>query len=87
VDKNKTYFLGCRDSAKAFPGLSHQAAADINRALERLGVIKIFRKGKAGLNSGKATEFRYLLPQAGNGTPQNESKASGGTCPNDELPF
>jgi hypothetical protein len=87
VDKNKTYFLGCRDSAKAIPGLSHQAAADTNRALERLGVIKIVRKGKAGLNSGKATEFRYLLPQAGNGTPQTERKASGGAFPNEELPF
>jgi CHC2 zinc finger len=71
TNKKKTYFLSCRDAAKAFPGLSHQAASDINRALERLGMIKIVRKGKAGLNSGKATEFRYLLPQNANGTDED----------------
>jgi hypothetical protein len=27
-------------------------------------VIKILRKGKAGLNGGKAAEFRYLLRSA-----------------------
>jgi len=61
----KTYFLSCRDAAKAFDGLSHQAAYNITFALDRLCVIKIVRKGKAGLNSGEAAEFRYLLSQAG----------------------
>jgi CHC2 zinc finger len=59
---NKTYFLSCRDAAKAFPGLSHQTAYNINLALAQLGVIEIVRKGQARLNGGKASEFRYLLP-------------------------
>jgi hypothetical protein len=84
---NGTHFLSYRDAAKACVRLSHQQAHDITGALVRAGVIKIVKKGKAGLNSGKAAEFHYLLPQAGNGTPQNESKASGGACPNEELPF
>jgi CHC2 zinc finger len=53
------YFLSCRDTAKAFPGLSHQAAYSINLALAQLGMIEIVRKGKAGVNSRKAAEFRY----------------------------
>lgn len=57
-----TYFLGCRDAAKACPGLTHQKANQINRALTRLGVVKIVRVGDERPN-GKATEFRYLLPQ------------------------
>src|SRR4029453_6648793 len=84
---NGTHFLSYRDAAKACVGLSHQQAHDITGALVRAGVIKIVKKGKAGLNSKKAAEFRYLLPQAGNGTPQNERKASGGASPNEELPF
>jgi hypothetical protein len=28
-----TYFLGCRDAAKAWSGLTHQKANQINRAL------------------------------------------------------
>jgi hypothetical protein len=59
----KAYFLSCRDTAKAFPGLSHQTAFNINLALAQLGVIEIVRKGKAGLNSRKAAEFRYLVPE------------------------
>jgi hypothetical protein len=82
---NGTHFLTYRDAAKACVGLRHQQAYDITGALVRGGVIKIVKKGKAGLNSGKAAEFRYLLPQAGNGTP--ERKASGGACRNEELPF
>ncbi|MGH7983239.1 MAG: hypothetical protein ACREFF_08855 [Candidatus Udaeobacter sp.] len=58
-----TYFLGCRDAAKAFPGLSYQAACHINAALERLGVIKTVRVGDQRPN-GKASEFRYLLSQS-----------------------
>src|SRR4029453_5313974 len=58
----KTYFLSFRDVARAFPRLTHQAANDINHALERLGVIKIVRKGKARPTGGQAAEFRYILP-------------------------
>jgi hypothetical protein len=59
--KNKTYFLSCRDTAKAVPGLSHHQANDINLALVELdGVIEIVRLGDTR-QGGKATEFRYLL--------------------------
>ena len=60
---NGTYFLAYRDTAKVCDGLSHQRAYDITFALARLGVIKIVRKGRAGLNGGKAAEFRWLLPK------------------------
>jgi hypothetical protein len=63
TNKNNTYFLSCRDSAKAFPGLSHQKAYDINLALAELGVVKIVRPGDKRHPGGKASEFRYLLPQ------------------------
>lgn len=55
-----TYFLGCRDAAKAWPGLTYQKANQINRALARLRVIKIVSVGDDRPN-GRATEFRYLL--------------------------
>ena len=58
---NGTYFLGCRDAAKASPGLIHQTAYNINLALDRVGVIKIVRVGDAR-PGGNASEFRYLLP-------------------------
>ena len=56
-----TYFLGCRDTAKVCAELTYQKANQTNRALARLGVIKIVRVGDERPN-GKATEFRYLLP-------------------------
>jgi hypothetical protein len=61
--ENKAYFLTCRDAAKASAGLSHQTAYNINLALAspQFGVIKIVNNGKAGPNSRKAAEFRYLL--------------------------
>jgi hypothetical protein len=68
---NKTYFLGCRDAASVFPGLSHQAAYNINLALARLGVIEIVRVGAACPN-GKASEFRYLLSQSENGAEEDD---------------
>ena len=58
--KNKTYFLSCRDTAKAVPGLSHQQAYNINLALVELDVVEIVRLGDKR-QGGKATEFRYLL--------------------------
>jgi hypothetical protein len=67
-----TYFLSCRDAAKAFPGMSCQAACDINRALERLGAIKIVRIGDPRPN-GKASEFRYLLSQTDNDAEEDDT--------------
>jgi hypothetical protein len=58
-----TYFLSYRDAAKACDELTHQTAHTFTLALVRLGVIEIVRKGKAGLNSRKAAQFRYLLPE------------------------
>jgi len=58
--------LGCRDTAKACQGLSYSPANEINRALERAGLIKIVRVGDARPNGGKASQFRYLLPQIEN---------------------
>jgi hypothetical protein len=89
---NKTYFLGCRDAAKASPGLSHQTAYNINLALAQpqLGVIKIVRVGDRHPN-GKASRFQYLLAQAENGTPQAESECDasndGEEQNDDECPF
>jgi hypothetical protein len=61
-----THFLAYRDGARVFDGMSHQEAHAITGALETLGVIKIVRKGKAGLNSGEAAEFQYLLLETDN---------------------
>jgi hypothetical protein len=61
------YFLSYRDAAKVCNELTHQSAHTITLALARVGVIEIVRKGKAGLNSRKAAEFRYLLPESKNG--------------------
>jgi hypothetical protein len=58
--------LAYRDAARVFDGMSHQEAHAITGALETLGVIKIVSKGKAGLTSGKAAEFRYLSAENGN---------------------
>jgi hypothetical protein len=72
---NGTYFLSYRDAAKACQGLTQQTAHNITGVLDRAGVIKIVRKGKAGkpgLNGGKAAEFRYLLPQNANGADDDD---------------
>jgi hypothetical protein len=64
---DKTYFLTCRDAAKAVPGMIHQTAYNINLALVRFGVIEIVSVGDQRPNgNGKASEFRYLLPQTEN---------------------
>jgi hypothetical protein len=60
--EGKIYFLSYRDAAKVCDGLSHQEAHEITYGLVTLGVIEIVRKGKAGLKSRKAAEFRYLWP-------------------------
>jgi hypothetical protein len=81
TNKNKTYFLSCRDAAKAYPGLSHQTANDINLALAELGVVKIIRIGDKRLG-GKASEFRYLLAQTENGASQTEDATHKASLPN-----
>ena len=58
---NDTYFLSCRDAAKAHPSLNKDSANTINRALDRLGVIKLLHVGDSR-PGGNASEFRYLLP-------------------------
>ena len=70
--KDKRYFLSYRDAVKVCDGLSHQEAHKITFALASVGVIEIVNKGKAGLNSGEAAEFRYLLSQSENGTEEND---------------
>jgi hypothetical protein len=64
---DKVYFLSYRDAAKICAELTHQSAHTITLALVRIGLIEIVRKGKAGLNSRKAAEFRFLLPESKNG--------------------
>jgi hypothetical protein len=63
---NGIYFLSYRDAAEVC-GVTHQVAHAITGALVTLGVIKIVAKGKAGLNSRKAAEFRCLLSAGDNG--------------------
>ena len=58
---NGTYFLSCRDAARAHSSLNKDSANTINRALDRLGVIKILHVGDSR-PGGNASEFRYLLP-------------------------
>jgi hypothetical protein len=59
--QNGIYFLSCRDAAKAHASLNKDSANKINRALDRLGAIKLVRLGSAR-PGGDASEFRYLLP-------------------------
>jgi hypothetical protein len=61
-----TYFLSCRDTAKAFPGLCHQTAYNINLIFAQRAVIEIVRVGDQRPN-GKASQFRYLLSESENG--------------------
>ena len=57
------YFLSYRDAGRAI-GIRPQEVHDITPVLERLGVIQIVDKGKAGPNSGKAAEFLYMLAES-----------------------
>ena len=66
--------MAYRDAAGVVDGLSHQEAYEITGALVTVGVIEIVHTGLAGLNSGKAAEFRYLLAEGGNGA---EDKGEG----------
>ena len=71
---NGIYFVTCRDAAKAFPGLSHQTAYNINLALPQLGVVEIVHKGDPRPNRGKAAQFRYLLLQTENAAHESEEQ-------------
>ena len=62
----KKYFLTCRDAAKASPGLSHQKAYNINLALAQLGIVEVVRAGDPH-PGGRASYYRYRLPQGRNG--------------------
>jgi hypothetical protein len=64
---DKRHFLDYRHAAEAGQGLSPQKAHDITSVLADFGVIQFVSKGKPGLNSGEAAEFRYLLSQNENG--------------------
>jgi len=70
--KDKRYFLGCRDAAKAHPGLNKTEAAIINRALVQLGVIHEVRPGEQ-IPGGDASEYRSLLSEAENSTEDEDS--------------
>jgi len=74
--RGNTYFLSCRHGAKAYLGLSYQAVSDINHTLKRLGVTKLVRAGDQHPN-GKASEFRYLLPDAENAPQEGEEEDVG----------
>src|SRR5713101_3076046 len=56
---NGTYFLGCRDTAKAHRSLNKDSANAVNRALAQLGVISFVQIGEAR-PGGNASEFRYI---------------------------
>lgn len=75
---NGTYFLSCRDAAKAHDGLTPQTAYNTTQALAELGVIEIVHRGKPGTKARKAAEFRYLLP---------ESESASAEEGDDEVPF
>jgi hypothetical protein len=59
-----------RDRCCKIPKL--KASAKSRDALVTLRVIKIENSGLAGLNSGKAAEFRYLLPPSKNGAAEDD---------------
>ena len=67
LSTNRIYFLSYRDAAEVCSGLTHQSAHTITAALVTIGAIEIVAKGKAGLNSRKAAEFRCLLSEGANG--------------------
>jgi hypothetical protein len=66
LSANGTYFLSYRDAAETC-GVTHQMAHAITGAFVTLEAIEIVARGKAGLNSRKAAEFRYLLSEGDNG--------------------
>jgi integrase len=73
LSANGIYFLSYRDAAE-ISGVTHQTAHTITAALVTLGAIKIVNKGKAGLNSRKAAEFRYLLSEGDNSAQADQGR-------------
>jgi len=49
-----------------------KASAKSTGALVALRVIKIEHNGQAGLNGGKAAEFKYVLPPNENGAEEDD---------------
>ena len=74
LSANRIYFLSYRDAAEVCSGVTHQSAHTITAALVTLGAIKIVAKGKAGSNSRKAAEFRYVLSEGDNGRQADHSE-------------
>jgi len=72
-EKDKRYFLGCRDAAKAHPGLSKSEAAIINNALVQLGVIETVRPGEQ-IPDKLASEYRYLLLNSEHGAAEDDDE-------------
>jgi hypothetical protein len=66
LSANRIYFLSYRDAAEVSRGLTHQSAHTITAALVTIGAIEIVAKGKAGSNSRKPAEFRYLQSEGDN---------------------
>jgi hypothetical protein len=56
-----TYFLGCRDAAKAHVSLNKDSANNVTRSLVQLDCLSLVRLGDSR-PGGKASEYRYLLP-------------------------
>ena len=69
---DKRYFLDYRHAAEAGKGLTPQKAHDITSVLSDFGVIEFVSKGKPGMNSGKAAEFRYLVSDSENGAEEDD---------------
>jgi len=69
---DRRYFLDYRHAAEAGKGLTPSKAHDITSVLPDFGVIEFVSKGKSGMNSGKAAEFRYLLPESENGAAEDD---------------
>ena len=67
-----TYFLICRNAAKAAFGVSYQTAYSINLAFVHFGVIEIVRVGDPR-PGGKASQFRYLVSQSEDGAEEDRN--------------
>ena len=72
TEPDKRYFLDYRHAAEAGKGLTPSKAHDITSVLPDFGVIEFVSKGQPGMNSGKAAEFRYLLPMNENGAEEDD---------------
>src|SRR6516225_7386115 len=72
TEPDKRYFLDYRHAAAAGKGLTPSKAHDITSVLPDFGVIEFVSKGKAGLFSGEAAVFQYLLAGSENGAAEDD---------------